>query len=102
MNDRLDALFAAQTRQLEKLQQISENWFDRARWEASRASELTIKLIAARSSPEVAKAYREWATSYMERAAEDAKRILTNAQRLAESGRQFFSEAVRRNGHGGP
>jgi hypothetical protein len=84
----------AQTRQLEKLQEISGNWFDRARREASLASELAIKLLmAARSAPEVASAYHDRETSHMDRAAEDAKRILTNAQGLAESGRQFLSEA---------
>jgi hypothetical protein len=92
-NNRFDELLAAQTRQLEKLQEISGNWFDRARREASLASELAIKLMAARSAPEVASAYHDRETSHMDRAAEDAKRILTNAQGLAESGRQFLSEA---------
>jgi hypothetical protein len=93
-NNRLDELFAAQTRQLEKLREVSKNWSDRARWEAALASELSIKLMAARSAPEVANAYQEWAIPHMERAAEDAKRILTDAQKLAE---QFF----RHNGHSG-
>ena len=88
-NNRLDELFAAQTRQLEKLQELSENWSYRARWEAALASELSIKLLAARSAPEVANAYQQWAIPHMERAAEDAKRILTDSQKFAD---QFFRQ----------
>jgi len=86
-NNRVDEHFADQTRQLEKLRELSENWSDRARWEAALASELSIKLMAARSAPEVANAYQEWVLPHMERAAEDTKRILTDSQELAE---QFF------------
>jgi uncharacterized protein (DUF305 family) len=84
-NNRLDELFRAQTRQLERFQEANQNWFDRVRSEAALASELTIKLMAARSAPDVANAYLEWTIPHMQRAAEDAKRILANAQGLAES-----------------
>jgi len=96
----LDEFFRAPTRQLERLREANENWLDRVRSEAALASELTIKLTAARSAPEVANAYLEWTIPHVERAAEDAKRILADAQRLAQSGTQFLSEAFRHNGHG--
>ena len=98
---RLDELFAAQTQQVEKLQEISQNWFNRTQSETALASELAIKLTAARSVPEVAAAYQEWATRHLERAAEDAKRIFADAQKLAESGAQILSKGLRPNGLGG-
>ncbi len=65
---RLDELFAAQAQQFEKLQEISQSWFNRMQSETTLASELAIKLTAARSVPEVATAYQEWATRHLERA----------------------------------
>jgi Phasin protein len=97
---RLDELVAAQTQQFEKLRDISRNWFDRMQFEATLASELAARLTAVRSVPEVATAYQEWATRHMEMAAEDAKRILTDAQKLAETGAQLLSGGLRSNGHG--
>ncbi len=99
-NNPLDELFRAQTRQLERLREANQNWLDRVRSEAALASELTIKLAAARFAPEVANAYLEWTIPHMERAAEDANRILADAQSLAESGTRFLSEAFRHNRHG--
>ena len=98
---RLDELVEAQTQQLAKLQEISQNWFERMQSETALASELATKLTAARSIPEVAAAYQEWATRHMERAADDAKRSFADAQKLAESGAQFLSKGLRPNGHVG-
>ncbi len=91
-NNPLDELFRAQTRQLERLREANQNWLDRVRSEAALASELTIKLAAAR--------FAQWTIPHMERAAEDANRILADAQSLAESGTRFLSEAFRHNRHG--
>ena len=63
----LDEFFRAPTRQLERLREANENWLDRVRSEAALASELTIKLTAARSAPEVANAYLEWTIPHVER-----------------------------------
>jgi hypothetical protein len=98
---RIDELVAAQTEQFEKLRDISRNWLDRIQSETRLASELATKLTAVRSVPEVATAYQEWATRHMEMAAEDAKRIFIDAQKLAESGAQFLSKGLRTNGHAG-
>jgi hypothetical protein len=97
---RLDELVAVQTQQFEKLREISRYWFDRIQSEAALTSELASKLTAVRSIPEVATAYREWATRHMEIAAEDAKRIFADAQELAETGTQLLSKGLRTNGHG--
>jgi Phasin protein len=97
---RLDELVAAQTHQFEKLAEIGRNWFERMQSEAALASELATKLTAARSVPEVATAYQEWGTRQMERAAEDAKRVFSEAQKLAESGAQLLSKSLQTNGQG--
>jgi hypothetical protein len=97
---RLEELVAIQTEQLEKLQEVSRNWFDRIQSEAKLASEFTAKLTAARSIPEVATAYQEWAQRHMEMAAEDAKRIFADGQKLAETGVRLLSNGWKPNGKG--
>jgi hypothetical protein len=99
-SNRLDFLFAAQARYLEKVRELNQNWFDLARSEAALASELAIKLMAGRSAPEVSKAYQEWASPHLARAAEDGKRFLADGQELTESGTRLLSEAFRPNGRG--
>ncbi len=88
-----------QTEQLEKLQEVNRNWIDRMKSQAKLGSEFAAKLTAARSIPEVATAYQEWAGRQMEMAAEDAKRIFADGQKLAETGARFLSNGWRTNGH---
>jgi hypothetical protein len=59
--------------------------------QAKLGSEFVAKLTAARSIPEVATAYQEWASRQMEMAAEDAKRIFADGQKLAETGARLLS-----------
>ena len=66
---------------------------DRMQSEATMASEFSTKLTAARSIPEVATVYQKWATRRMEMAAEDAKRLFADSQKLHRDGSAF---AVRR------
>lgn len=98
---RLDELVAMQTEQLEKLQEVNRNWFDRLETEATLASEFASKLTAARSVPEAAAAYQEWASRHLEMAAEDAKRIFADGQKLAETGTRLLFSGWRLNGHNG-
>jgi len=98
---RLDELVAMQAEQLEKLQEASRQWFDRVQSEATLTSEFAAKLTAARSIPEVATAYQDWASRHMEMAADDAKRIFANGQKLAETGARLLSHGWWPNGHGG-
>ena len=96
---RLDELVAKQTEQLEKLQEVNRNWIDRIQSQAKLGSEFVAKLTAARSIPEVATAYQEWASRQMEMATEDAKRIFADGQKLAETGARLLSNGWRSNGH---
>ena len=97
---RLEEFVAVQTEQLEKLQKMNRDWFDRMQSEATLASEFSAKLTAARSLPEVAAAYQEWAARHMEMAAEDTKRIFADGQKLAETGARLLSNGWKANGHG--
>ena len=98
---RFDELIAAQTEQLGKLQELNRNWFERMQTEAKLASEFTTKLTAARSMPEVAAAYQEWAQRHMEMATEDAKRVVADGQKLMETSTRLLTNGWRPNGHGG-
>jgi hypothetical protein len=98
---RLEEFVAMQTEQFEKLQELSQSWFDRMESEATLASEFTSKLTAARSLPEAAAVYQEWATRHMEMAAEDGKRILADGQKLAETAVRWLSNGWQANGQGG-
>ena len=98
---RLEELVAIQSEQLETLQEVNRHWMERMQSEAKLASEFTAKLTAARSMPEVATAYQEWAQRHVEMAAEDAKHIFDDGQKLAETGARLLSSGWRANGHGG-
>ena len=98
---RFDELVAMQTERLEKLQELNRNWFDRMQAEVTLASEFAAKLTAARSIPEFATAYQDWASRHMEMAAEDAKRIFADSQKLAEMGTRLFFNGSRPGGREG-
>jgi hypothetical protein len=97
---RLEELVATQTKQLEELQEMNRIWLDRMQSEATLVSEFSAKLTAARSIPDVAAAYQEWATRHMEMAAEDAKRIFEEGQKFAEIGGRLFSNGWPAGGQG--
>jgi hypothetical protein len=98
---RLGDLSATQNELLEKLQDVNRSWFDRIQSEASLASEFVTKLTAARSIPETATIYQEWARRRMEMAAEDAKRLLADGQKFMETGVRLLSNGWLSNGRGG-
>jgi Phasin protein len=95
---RLEELVAIQSEQLKKLQEVNQHWLERMQSEATLASEFTAKLTAARSMPEVATAYQEWTQRHMEMAADDAKRIFDDGQKLAETGARLLSSGWHRDG----
>ena len=98
---RFDQLVAIQTERLEKLQENNRAWFDRMQAEVTLASEFAAKLTAARSLPEVATAYQEWAKRHMEMAADDAKRMFADSQKFVETAARLFMNGQPPNGHEG-
>ena len=99
--ERLEALTAIQTEQLETLQEMNRSWFERMQLKAMLASEFTYKLMAAHTLTELAMAYQQWAGRRMMMAAEDGKCILAEGQKLAATGARLFSTGWLSNGHGG-
>jgi hypothetical protein len=95
-----DALAAMQTELLETFQEVNRTWLDHLQSEATLASEYVGKLSAARTIPETTKVCHEWATKRMEMAAKDAKRLLADGQKLAETGARFPSNGGVTNGGG--
>jgi hypothetical protein len=75
---RAEAMAAAQTELLHGFQEISQHWVARAKSEAELASELVAKLTSARSIPETATAYQEWASRRMRLAIEDSQRLFAD------------------------
>jgi hypothetical protein len=96
----LEELAAMQKDLMAKVQDANKIWTGRMQTEATLASEFTAKLTAARSIPEVAAAYQEWVQRHMEIAAEDAKRLFADGQKLAETGARLLSSGWKPNGKG--
>ena len=96
-----EELVATQNGLMAKLQDTNKIWLDRMQSKATLASEFSAKLTAARSMPDVAMAYQEWGHRHMEMAADDTKRMIADAQKLAETGARLLFNGWRPNGHGG-
>ena len=92
---RVEELVAIQTQQMERLREIGGSWLARMQSEVTLASELSARLAAARTLPDVTSAYQEWIVRHMEAAAEDGKRVMAAAQTLADTGAEFFSRGWR-------
>ena len=82
---RVEELVAIQTKLLENLQEANRNWFDRMQSELALASEFAAKLNTVRSIPENATICQEWTSRRMEMAADDAKRLFADGQKVVET-----------------
>ncbi len=99
--ERLQQFTALQSELFTMLQELNQHWLDRMQSEAALASEFATKLSAAHSIPETATVCQEWAAKRMEMAAEDAKRLIADGQKFAETGARLLSSGSSSNGHGG-
>jgi hypothetical protein len=91
---RAEAMVAVQTELFEELQEISQHWVARAKSETDLASELVAKLTSARSAPETASAYQEWARRRMRMAVEDSQRLFADSLKLMQTGARLFSNGA--------
>lgn len=94
-----EGLTKIQKELFEKLREANRSWLDRMQSEATLASEFATKLTAARSIPETATVYQELASRRLEMAAEDAKHLLADSQKLMETGAHLLSNGWLSNGH---
>jgi hypothetical protein len=80
-----------QAEMLGLLSEIGQEWFARATSEAELAFKLPNKLTAARSVPDAISAYQEWLGEWMSMRGEDSRRLITDSQRIVESGVRCFA-----------
>ncbi len=88
---RVEATAAAQAELVKQLEKIGQHWTARAKSETDLASELISKLTDARSVPEGAKAYQEWAGRRMQMAFEDGQHLVADSFKLMETAVRGFS-----------
>lgn len=91
---RVEATAAAQAELFKELQEISQYWTARAKSETDLASELVSKLTGARSIPETATAYQEWASRRMQMALEDGQHLIADSFKLMETAARPFSNGA--------
>jgi hypothetical protein len=89
---RVEATAAVQAQLSKEFQEISQHWTARAKSEADLASELLGKMTSARSVPESAKVYQEWANRRMRLAFEDGQRFLADTFKFIETTARLFSD----------
>ncbi|MBV9632152.1 MAG: hypothetical protein JO230_28945 [Xanthobacteraceae bacterium] len=80
--------------------EASRRWLGCFEAEAKLTSELTAKLTAARSVPDVMAAYQEWGTRQLEVLGGETKHLLDDAQKLMQSGAHVALTGWQSNGRG--
>ena len=86
----VEGLARAHNELFDKFSQSGQKWADRLQEEVHLFTELGTKLTAARSIPEVAAAYQSYADHRVEKAGEDAKRLMEDGQAFLESGARLW------------
>jgi hypothetical protein len=87
----VEAISAVQADLFKELQEMGEHWTARAKSETDLASDLLGKLTNARSIPETATAYQEWAIRRSRMAVEDGQRLFADNVKLMETAARLFS-----------
>jgi hypothetical protein len=99
---RMQALFEAQTKFVDTLPALSQEWISCAQAERELSSELFTKLTAARTLPESARAYQEWLSRRMDMFADETRMLLADTQKLVDVGARLFAIELPGNGSGAP
>jgi hypothetical protein len=85
------AMLAMQKELLHTVEGMNRDWLARAQSEGRLVSDFVGKLTTARSIPDATSACQECAARRFEMYAEDSRRLLTNSQKLIETGMRFFT-----------
>jgi len=88
---RVDALLAVQKDLMQTLEGINHDMFNRVKVEAELASEFVGKLSAARTVPDAATTYQEWASRELELLAEDGRHLFANGEKIMQASRRLFA-----------
>jgi Phasin protein len=89
----LEAFAAAQKRFFEALEQANRDWLDRLNEGAALTSDFTRKVSAARSIPDAAAGYQEWANQQM-------ALVSRQTQKFMEDSQKFMNACVKIAGNG--
>ena len=87
---RAEDMISFQTELFQYLQEANQKWFARMQSEAAMASEFATKLAAARSIPETATIYQEWANRRIELLSQDGTCLFTDTKKMMEAGARML------------
>ena len=86
-----DTALQAQNEFLKTFEEMNREVMSRVAAEVEHCAELSKKLSAARSFPDALAAYQEWLSEEMTACSEDARRLMTNSQKLMTASTRVFS-----------
>jgi hypothetical protein len=89
--EQTDAMVSMQKELLDAYEQASRAWLARVKSEVDFWSDLASKLSTTKSAPEALEAYRTGATQRMQMAAEDARRLMEDCQKITQKVTQSMS-----------
>jgi hypothetical protein len=76
----------------EKILEVNRHWLERVQSQATLTAEFATKITSARSFPEAATAYQEWASRQLKLAVEDASYAISTGQALMDMGARLFQD----------
>jgi len=86
----LEGFMHFQSQLAKDIQALTHHWLERMQSEAALASEISSKMVAARSAPETVSACQQWFQRRMELATEDSQYALAEGQKLMQAGARLF------------
>jgi hypothetical protein len=93
--EQTDAMVHMQKELLEAYEQASRAWLARVKSEVDFWQDLASKLSATKSAPEALETYRTGATQRMQMAADDARRLMEDCQKITQKVTQSLSNGGR-------
>jgi hypothetical protein len=85
-----DRLSRFQAELFEKIQEVNRHWLERIQSEATLAAEFARKMASARSFPDAATVYQEWASRQLKLAVEDASYAISTGEALMDMGSRLL------------
>ena len=89
--NQLNALIEMQRGICTVVEEANRNWLARLEMERELTSDLATKLSSAKSFPDAAKVYQEWANHRMQLLTEDGQKLVADSQKILSSATRFFS-----------
>jgi phasin protein len=93
--EQTDAMVSMQKELLDAYEQASRAWLARVKSEVDFWQDLASKLSTTKSAPEALEAYRAGATQRMQMAADDARRLMEDCQKITQKVTQSLSNGGR-------